>query len=143
MEKAKERYKSGAPIRRIGLKAEVWVSEGQPLKIAFRDADGYEASAVTDFVAETALKRPLSEEVIRKQVDRLGSSIFALQELVCHIEGAVMVPMSEMIYYNLRYCKKEPLSAGCRIKPAQECITSFDGICCRPGSCLAFFNGKG
>lgn len=96
MEKAKESYKSGAPIRRIGLKAEVWVSEGQPLKIAFRDADGHEASAVTDFVAEAALKRPLSEEVIRKQVDRLGSSIFALQELVCHIEGDVMVPMSEI-----------------------------------------------
>jgi putative protease len=96
MEKAKESYKSGAPIRRIGLKAEVWVSEGQPLKIVFRDADGYEASAVTDFVAEAALKRPLSEEVIRKQVDRLGSSIFVLQELVCHIEGAVMVPMSEI-----------------------------------------------
>lgn len=96
MEKAKESYKSGAPIRRIGLKAEIWVKEGQPLKIAFRDADGHEASAVTDFVAEAALKRPLNEEVIRKQVDRLGSSVFALQELVCHIEGSVMVPMSEI-----------------------------------------------
>ncbi|MBQ9882274.1 MAG: LysM peptidoglycan-binding domain-containing protein [Synergistes sp.] len=34
-----------------------------------------------------------------------------LESIACKF----MVPMSEMIYYNLRYCKKEPLSAGCRI----------------------------
>lgn len=96
MEKAKESYKSGAPIRRIGIKAEVSVAEGQPLTITFRDEEGHEASADTDFLAEAALKRPLSQEIIHKQVDRLGTSVFALQELVCHIEGQVMVPMSEI-----------------------------------------------
>ncbi len=96
MEKAKESYKSGAPIRRIGIKAEVFAAEGKPLSIVFTDEEGHTASAVTEFLAEPALKRPLTEEIIRKQVDRLGTSVFALQELVCHIEGAVMVPMSEI-----------------------------------------------
>ena len=96
MEKAEKSYKSGSPIRRIPVTAEVFVAEGKPLAITFRDKEGHEAVAVTEFLAEAALKRPLSEEIIRKQVDRLGTSVFALTDLVCHIEGAVMVPMSEI-----------------------------------------------
>lgn len=96
METARGSYKSGAPQRRITIAAEVSVAEGTPLQIIFRDMDGHESSVATDFVAEAARKRPLSEDGIRKQVDRLGTSIFALKDFSCHIEGAVMVPMSEI-----------------------------------------------
>lgn len=96
MEKAKESYKSGAPIRRIGITAEAFAAEGKPLQIIFRDEEGHTAAALTDFIAETAQKRPLTEEIIKKQVERLGTSVFELKKLTCHITGEVMVPMSEI-----------------------------------------------
>ena len=43
-----------------------------------------------------ALKRPLTEETIKKQIDRMGTTVFALRKLTCNIIGEVMVPMSEI-----------------------------------------------
>lgn len=96
MEEARQSYNSGAPVRRIGLKAEVRVRAGEPLTMRFTDADGHRAEKQTAFIAETALKRPLTEETVRKQVERLGASVFELTELSCDIRGEVMVPMSEL-----------------------------------------------
>ena len=94
MEEAKRSYTSGAPIRRIGLTARVRSAVGEPLQILLRDADGHQAEACTDFVGEPARKRPLTEETIRKQIDRLGTSIFELTDCSIEIEGNVMVPVS-------------------------------------------------
>lgn len=96
MEEARRSYNSGAPVRRIGLRAEVSAKVGEPLKLCFTDADGHKAEVQTDFIAEAARKRPLTEEIVRRQVERLGTSVFELTELSCDIRGEVMVPMSEL-----------------------------------------------
>ncbi|WP_037371017.1 DUF3656 domain-containing protein [Selenomonas sp. AE3005] len=96
MEQAKEKYSSGAPVRRIPITAEVKAAIGEPLTVVLHDQHGHCGTGRTAFIGETAQKRPLSEEVIRKQVDRLGTSVYELQELTTDIQGAVMVPMSEI-----------------------------------------------
>ena len=96
MEAAKETYNTGAPVRRIPIRAAVTAAIGEPLTIRLTDEAGHEAAAATEFIGEAARKRPLSEEVIRKQVDRLGTSVYELQALTCEIQGDVMVPMSEI-----------------------------------------------
>jgi putative protease len=87
MEAAKETYNTGAPVRRIPIRAAVTAAIGQPLTIRLTDEAGHEAAAATEFIGEAARKRPLSEEVIRKQVDRLGTSVYELQALTCEIQG--------------------------------------------------------
>lgn len=96
MEAAKAMYASGAPVRRYNIKAYVRAAVGEPLVIQLEDEAGHIAVAATEFVGEIAMKRPLSREVIEKQLNRLGSSIFQLQELTVELVGEVMVPVSEI-----------------------------------------------
>lgn len=96
MERAKETYASGAPVRRIPVAIEVRAAVGEPLTVTLCDAEGHRGKGRTDFIGESARKRPLSEEIIRKQVSRLGTSVYEMQSLTCEIAGEVMVPMSEI-----------------------------------------------
>ncbi|MBQ5636508.1 MAG: DUF3656 domain-containing protein, partial [Selenomonadales bacterium] len=96
MERAKTFYAGGAPVRRVGVAAEVFVSEGQPLTLTLRDADGNMGVGQTDFLAEAARKRPLSAETVQKQLERLGTTMFALDSLDFDCKGELMVPVSEL-----------------------------------------------
>ena len=96
MERAKETYASGAPVRRIPVAIAVRAAIGEPLTVAICDGEGHRAEGKTDFIGESARKRPLSEEIIRKQVSRLGTSVYEMKSLHCDIAGEVMVPMSEI-----------------------------------------------
>ena len=96
MEEAKAMYASGAPVRRYNIKAQVTASVGEPLVIQLEDEAGHVSVAATEFIGEPALKRPLSREVVEKQLGRLGSSIFHLQDLDVDIAGQVMIPVSEI-----------------------------------------------
>lgn len=96
MERAKETYASGAPVRRIPVAIEVRAAIGEPLTVTLCDAEGHRGEGRTDFIGESARKRPLSEETVRKQVSRLGTSVYEMKSLHCEIEGEVMVPMSEI-----------------------------------------------
>lgn len=96
MERAKETYASGAPVRRIPVEIAVRAAIGEPLTVTLCDAEGHRGEGRTDFIGESARKRPLSEETIRKQVSRLGTSVYEMKSLHCDIEGEVMVPMSEI-----------------------------------------------
>lgn len=81
---------------RIAINAEVKVSAGRPMIISLTDADGYNSKVSTEFIAEPALKRPLTVDTITKQIDRLGNTMFKLANLTCEIEDPVMVPLSEI-----------------------------------------------
>lgn len=83
-------------LGRIPVYAQVEAQVGLPLKIVLQDAQGNTGEAYTNFIAETAIKRPLTEEVVHQQVDRLGNTPFALAEVRCQLGSAVMVPMSEI-----------------------------------------------
>lgn len=96
MERAKETYASGAPVRRIPVAIAVRAAVGEPLTVTLCDAEGHRGEGRTDFIGEPARKRPLSEEIIRKQVSRLGTSVYEMKSLTCEIAGEVMVPMSEI-----------------------------------------------
>ena len=96
MERAKETYASGAPVRRIPVAIAVRAAVGEPLTVTLCDAEGHRGKGRTDFIGEPARKRPLSEEIIRKQVSRLGTSVYEMKSLHCDIAGEVMVPMSEI-----------------------------------------------
>ncbi|MBP2633818.1 MAG: peptidase [Firmicutes bacterium] len=96
MERARSFFHAGAPIRRIPVDIEVSASIGQPLTIEMQDADGFYGQAQTNFIAEKALKRPLTIETVQKQIERLGTTVFEVRNFKCNIQDEIMVPMSEM-----------------------------------------------
>ena len=96
MEAGKEMYASGAPVRRIPISATVRAAIGKPLTVLLDDGKGHKTSASTEFIGELARKRPLTEEVVQKQINRLGTSVYELDSLTIEIDGEVMIPMSEI-----------------------------------------------
>ena len=96
MERARAFFNTGAPVRRIMADIKVSAEIGKPLVVEIKDQDGYIGVGKTDFIAEQARKRPLTEDGIRKQIERLGTTVFSLENLTCEIAGEVMVPISEI-----------------------------------------------
>lgn len=96
MQRARDFFNQSTPKRRIPINVRVDVFEGKPMTISIQDNEGYHSSAETVFVTQKALKRPLTEDVIIKQVDRLGNTIFKIENIECNIGGEVMVPVSEI-----------------------------------------------
>lgn len=96
MERARQAFATSNQLRRIGIDMAVTVQEGKPLMIAIQDANGFSGQGMTEFKAQPAIKRPLTEDTITKQVSRLGNTVFELQHLTCNIDGELMVPVSEI-----------------------------------------------
>lgn len=96
MERARSFFAGPAAVRRIGVDVKVKVAEGSPLSIEIVDSEGFTGYAQTEFIAERALKRPLNHEIIAKQIERLGTTVFELRKLECLVSGEVMVPVSEI-----------------------------------------------
>ncbi|HEY3423514.1 MAG TPA: DUF3656 domain-containing protein, partial [Negativicutes bacterium] len=96
MERARLFFAGPSAVRRIPIDIKVEVAQGQPLQITIQDADGFSGQASTGFLAEKALKRPLTPEILAKQLERLGNTVFRINKLNCNISGEVMVPISEI-----------------------------------------------
>ncbi|WP_371369592.1 hypothetical protein SRRS_26930 [Sporomusa rhizae] len=96
MERARGFFSKADAVRRIPINVTVTVAEGNPLIITAQDNEGFTGQAATEFIAEKALKRPLTTDTIAKQIERLGTTVFSLDNLDCDIQGEVMVPLSEI-----------------------------------------------
>jgi putative protease len=69
---------------------------GTPLTLIARDAHGHVAQADSALPLAAAENQPLTTERLRDQLGRLGGTPFSLGELINHLEGAVMLPVSEL-----------------------------------------------
>ncbi|MDS1030924.1 DUF3656 domain-containing protein [Bacillota bacterium LX-D] len=96
MAKAQESYQNPNAEKKIPLKVLVDVKEGHPLSLTMEDDEGNKVTGRTSFITEKALKRPLTEDYLWQQLDRLGNTPYCLGEFFCKIEGNVMVPASEI-----------------------------------------------
>lgn len=82
--------------KRIPVDAVVTAKIGEPMKIMLTDDEGNVGYGETNFIVEVARKRALDDEVVRKQIDRLGTTEYFLNSLTFEHDDNVMVPMSEM-----------------------------------------------
>lgn len=78
--------------RRIPVDAVVTAKLGQPLTVLLTDDEGSTGFGETNFITETARKHALDEAAVRKQVDRLGTTEYVLNNLTVDLDDGVMVP---------------------------------------------------
>lgn len=96
MAKARASFVRQESLKRIGVYGAVTGKLGEPLTITLTDEAGYEGVAQTNFICEQARNRPLTAEIVHKQIERLGTTGFSLLELSCQLDGELMVPVSEI-----------------------------------------------
>lgn len=82
------------PIRKTSLHLQVEAVVGQPIRIAGRAESGAICQVVSSQLLEPARKHPLTVEVLKKQLGRLGGTVYELVELNARLEGSPMAPLS-------------------------------------------------
>jgi putative protease len=75
---------------------EVHGTIGQPLTVIARDEDGHIARADSQMPLGRAEKRPLTIDVLRDQLGRLGGTPFKLGHLDSHLGNPLLLPISEL-----------------------------------------------
>jgi putative protease len=86
----------GPPHRTVALDLTVRAVVGSPLVVEGRAATGLRARIEADAPLATAEKHPATSDDLRAQVDRLGGTIYHLGMFTCEIEGAPLVPRSQV-----------------------------------------------
>lgn len=87
-------YTQSDAVRRVALHLDVIAIAGQPLRIRARTTTGLTCEIATESPLEVAIRHPLTEEVLQKQLGRLGGTVYELKTLDAKISGHPMVPLS-------------------------------------------------
>lgn len=111
--------------RRIKVQAVVTAKLGQPMTVVLTDDEGNVGYGETNFIVETARKRALDNDVVRKQIDRLGTTEYALSELEFIHDENVMVPMSEMNEARRMACEALDAARLQAFAPARTAVHAY------------------
>jgi putative protease len=99
----------GEQIRfRRPVRAMVTGTEGSPLRLRLVDGRGIEVSAESQAALERAENRPLTTELLSKQLGRLGGTPFYLEALENQLPEGLLLPISE-----LNQLRREAVEALC------------------------------
>jgi putative protease len=69
---------------------------GTPLTLILNDREGHVVQLDSQVALAPAQNQPLTQQRLEEQLGRLGGTPFQLGTLRAHLEGAVMLPMSEL-----------------------------------------------
>ncbi|HVV00498.1 MAG TPA: DUF3656 domain-containing protein, partial [Verrucomicrobiae bacterium] len=89
-------FEGGTPKFTRPLSMEVHGCAGKPLTLIVRDDEGHIARLDSAMPLALAEKQPLTSERLREQLGRLGGSAFRLGALENRLDGAVVLPVSEL-----------------------------------------------
>jgi Collagenase and related proteases len=95
LQEARESMRADA-MTRIPVDASIHMKTGQALKLILTDDKGNQAEAATATPAVIAEQHPLTEDILRQKIGRLGNTPFALRKLQITGDGNLLVPVSEL-----------------------------------------------
>jgi putative protease len=87
-------FSGRSPARRQPVDLRVTVAVGEPVRVTARTPLGATCEVVSAEPAREAVKHPLSADVLRDQLGRLGGTPFELRGLEAVIAGTPMLPFS-------------------------------------------------
>lgn len=90
----RQTYDRPRPQRRLAVDLVVEAAVGQSLRVAARAASGATCRMESEQTLAEAVQHPLTAEVLREQLGRLGGSAYELRHLDARIEGRPMAPLS-------------------------------------------------
>ncbi len=89
-------FESPTPRYQRPIAVEVYGRSGERLSLVARDGEGHIVRLESNVELITARKQPLTPERLREQLGRLGGTPFTLDALHNHLEGDVLIPVSEL-----------------------------------------------
>lgn len=125
MKEARDSFQNGAPIRRIPIDCSITAKIGEPVTVSFTSEDGENAEFISDFICEQAQKRPITVEVLQKQLSRLGSTVYKMNNFNAKLDDNAMIPVS--VLNNIRRQASEMLDEK-RLKHYQRNAINNDKL---------------
>ncbi len=80
--------------RRVPLELHVRAIAGEPIRVQARAESGASATVQSPDPLTTATRHPITIEMLREQLGRLGATVYSLQGLEAEIQGEPMIPLS-------------------------------------------------
>lgn len=111
----RQTYTGPDPNRRVPLALKVEARVGCTLKIRGIAASGAVCQVESPGPLEEARKHPLTEDVLREQLGRVGGTAYELDRFEAAIEGQPMIPLS--VLGKLRHAMIEQLDASIAVPP--------------------------
>ncbi len=144
MHEARQTFLSPQETKKIPLDFKVTAEIGGQMQMTVRDEASREVMVQGTITLVRAEKKPLTEEALLSQLDRLGNTPFAVSKLEAVIEPGVMVPLSEINdirrrvitgLEELRIAEKrpQPLPSGSFSAAVDTVLDSLTGTAARPG----------
>lgn len=93
---AQEKYKSKSAIRRISVSIKVTAKINSPLGLKIYSSDGYFAEAGSEILGQKANDKPLTIDILKSQLARMGNTVYYLESVSADIDNNVMFPLSEI-----------------------------------------------
>ena len=87
-------YSQADAVRRVALDLKVTARAGQPLRIEGQTTTGARCKVASDTPLQIATRHAVTQEILEKQLGRLGGTVYQLQRLDAKIAGNPMVPLS-------------------------------------------------
>lgn len=80
----------------IVIDACVYLEKERPVKLILSDANGNSVAVYTESNAQPAAKHPLTSDILRSKLERMGNTPFELGNLELHSNGDLIIPFSEL-----------------------------------------------
>ena len=87
---------TGKNVKRMEMRGYAVLKTGKPLILKVEDYDGHTASAIGTVLPETAINKALTQERLKDQLSRTGSTPFVFAELQMELEEGLSLPVSEI-----------------------------------------------
>ena len=94
-EEAKRSYEQGEG-RLVPVDMQFTLRTGERARLAVRDNDGTTVTEMSETDAEKAVKRPLSAERIKEQLNKTGDTPYRLRNLKVDTDGESIIPISAL-----------------------------------------------
>ncbi|HEY8343730.1 MAG TPA: DUF3656 domain-containing protein [Bacillota bacterium] len=94
---------------RLPCRLQAWLAPNQPLVATCWDQEGHSVTVTSEEKAGVAKKRPVTEEVLKEHLTRMGDSPFIVEEFQAEISGEPIFPYGKI--HELRRRIVQELSA--------------------------------
>ena len=113
---------------------------GAPLTLVARDVEGHIAQADSNLLLTVAENHPLTEKRLTDQLGRLGGTPFKLGDLSNHLEGDVILPVSELNELRRRVVAQLEAECAAPRRWSTSAVIPDGGLCATVAAAAARAN---
>ncbi|WP_321429978.1 DUF3656 domain-containing protein [uncultured Methanolobus sp.] len=96
MKELQASYSSPAPIRKVPVSIDLKAHIGEKLELSIYDNENNTSTIISDYVVQTAQKRPTTEEDVKKQLAKTGNTVFEAQGIEVDMPDDAFIPIKEL-----------------------------------------------